>query len=68
MVEGVSDEVAPSLGDALAAAEGLDRDTGEDLHEGVVRKAGAGRRGHAPIGAVHAAASNLQTGRSRQEI
>ena len=36
----VSDEVAPGLGDALEAIDGLGRDTGEDLHQGVVREAG----------------------------
>ena len=49
-VEGVGDEVAPGLGDALEPAEGLEGDAGEDLHERVV-----GEPGHraAPLGAVH---------------
>jgi len=36
----VGNEVAPGLGDALEAADGLARDAREDLHQGVVREAG----------------------------
>jgi hypothetical protein len=49
-VEGVGDGVAPGFGDALEAADGLEGDAGEDLHERVV-----GEPGHraAPLGTIH---------------
>jgi hypothetical protein len=64
-VEGVGDEVAPGLGHALEPADGLGRDAGEDLRQGVVRE--AGHRARAPLEAVHvhATESNLRSGGSR---
>ena len=47
-MKGVGDEVAPGLGNALEPADGLGRDAGEDLHQGVVMEAV-----RTPLGAVH---------------
>jgi len=53
-VEGVVDEVAPGLGDALESVDGPGGETREDLHDGVIGE--ASRR--APLGAIHAADSD----------
>ena len=51
------------LGDALEPADGLDRDAGEDLHEGVVREHGDRRlRVAHPLGAVHSTKTKMQSG------
>ena len=59
-VEGVVDEVAPGLGDALESVDGPGGETREGLHDGVVGE--ASRR--APLGAIHAAESDLRSGGS----
>ena len=59
-VKGVVDEVAPGLGDALESADGPGGETREDLHDGVIGE--ASRR--APLGAIHAADSDLRSGES----
>ena len=67
MVEGIGDEVAKGLGDALEPVDGLDGDAGEDLHEGVVGEHGDRRlRVAHPLGAVHSTESQLQSGGSRE--
>jgi len=53
-VEGVVDDVAPGLGDALGSVDGSSGKAGEDLHDGVVGE--PSRR--APLGAIHAAQSD----------
>ena len=50
----VSDEVAPGLGDALEAIDGLGRDTGEDLHQGIVREDGHRAGAHLGAARLHA--------------
>ena len=59
-VEGVVDEVAPGLGDALESVDGPGGETREDLHDVVVGE--ASRR--ALLGAIHAAESDLRSGGS----
>jgi hypothetical protein len=59
-VEGVVDEVAPGLGDALESVDGPGGEAREDLHDGVVGE--ASRR--TPLGAIHAAESDLRSGGS----
>ena len=59
-VKGVVDEVAPGLGDALESVDGPGGETREDLHDGVIGE--ASRR--APLGAIHAADSDLRSGES----
>ena len=59
-VEGVVDEVAPGLGDALESVDGPGGETREDLDDGVVGE--ASRR--APLGAMHAAERDLRSGGS----
>jgi len=51
----VGDEVALGLGDALEATDGLGRDAGEDLHQGIVRE--DGHRADAHLGAARLHAS-----------
>jgi len=57
----VRNEVAPGLGDALEPADGLCRDAGEDLHQGVVGEGGHCHRALV-LGAVHATESDLRSG------
>ena len=59
-VKGVVNEVAPGLGDALESVDGPGGETREDLHDVVVGE--ASRR--APLGAIHAAESDLRSGGS----
>jgi hypothetical protein len=60
-VERVVDEVAPGLGHTPETADGLGRDAGQDLQQGVFRE--AGHRARASLGAVHATESlDLRSG------
>jgi hypothetical protein len=49
-VEGVGDEVAPGLRDALESVDGPRGDAGEDLHDGVVGEAVRRRCSGTPLG------------------
>ena len=54
-MEGIFDEVAPGLRNALGAAEGPDGNAREDLRQGVFGEV-AGHRAPLEVGVVHAAA------------
>jgi len=63
-VEGVGNEVAPALRDALEPVDGPHGDAGEDLHDGVVGEVVRRRSCGTPLGvaaALHTADSEVQT-------